>query len=283
MLMHTRSRSLLVPSAAAAVAFVTLLGHAAPAGADEPSDMGYDVGFPHCGGALPPAPGFGIVGVNGGRVFNANPCLEAQLVWARNTAYGSPVFYANTGNPGPAYSPFWPIGQTSPRVCDAGAPNSSNCSFDYGWNGAKDSFANAVRAIANVDGVDEATAQQRAAQAKWWLDVEILNSWQTLEAAYGPSWASKWKDVYALTGAVRALWDAGVTVVGIYSTQYQWNAITGGSDYTHDWFSANPVWLAGYSEATAPSGCSASSFTGGHVVMTQYPRDGFDANYLCPL
>ena len=27
--------------------------------------------------------------------------------------------------------------------------------------------------------------------------------------------------------------------------------------------------------------CSASSFTGGHVVMTQYPRDGFDANYLC--
>ena len=117
---------------------------------------------------------------------------------------------------------------------------------------------------------------------KWWLDIEILNSWQALEAAYGPSQASKWNDVYALTGAVRALWDAGVTVVGIYSTQYQWNAVTGGSDYTHDWFSANPVWLAGYSQASASSGCDTSNFTGGGVAMTQYPRDGFDADYLCP-
>src|SRR4029453_17002495 len=92
MLMHTRPRSLL-RSAAAVVAFVALLGPATPAGADEPSGMGYDVGFPHCGGALPPAPGFGIVGVNGGRVFVANRCLEAQLIWARNTASGSPAFY----------------------------------------------------------------------------------------------------------------------------------------------------------------------------------------------
>jgi hypothetical protein len=282
MLMHTWSRPPLMRCAAAAVLSVALFAHAASAGADEPSGMGYDVNFPQCGGGLPSAPGFGIVGVNGGRVFTANPCLETQLVWARNTGYGSPAFYANTGNPGPAYTPFWPTGQTNPRVCDAGMPNSSNCAFDYGWNGAKDSFSNAVRAIAHVDGVDEATAQRRAAQAKWWLDLEILNSWQTLEAAYGPSRASKWNDVYALTGSVRALWDAGVTFVGIYSTQFQWDAITGGSDYTQDWFSANPVWLAGYSEASAPSGCNSASFTGGGVVMTQFPLDGFDADYLCP-
>jgi hypothetical protein len=282
MLMQTRSPSLLLRWAAAAVALLALVGRAAPASAHEPPGIGYDVSFPNCGRALPPAPGFGIVGVNGGRVLTANPCLEAQLDWARNTTSGSRAFYANTGNPGPAYTPSWPIGQTSPRVCDAGAPNASDCAFDYGWNGAKDSFANAVRAIANADGVDEATAQRRGAQANWWLDVEILNSWQTLETAYGPSPASKWSDVYALTGAVRALWDAGVSFVGIYSTPYQWNVITGGRDYTHAWFSANPVWVAGYSQATAPSGCGGSSFTGGRVVMTQYPLDGFDANYLCP-
>jgi hypothetical protein len=280
--MHTRSHSLLRACAAAAVACAAVLGRAAPAGADEPSGIGYDVNVPQCGGALPPSPGFGIVGVNGGRAFTANPCLEVQLVWARDSAYGSPAFYANTGNPGPAYARYWPIGQTSPRVCDAEAPNSSDCALDYGWDAAKDSFENAARAIASVDGVDDATAQQRGAQAKWWLDTEILNSWQTLEAAYGPSRASKWNDVYALTGAVRALWDAGVSFVGIYSTQYQWDAITGGGDYTQDWFSANPVWLAGYSQASASSGCDTSSFTGGGVAMTQYPRDGFDADYLCP-
>src|SRR3954468_21013515 len=100
MLTPIRSRSILVRAAAAAGAFVALLGHPSPSGADESSNIGYDVSFPQCGSALPSTPSFGIVGVNGGRVFTANSCLESQLVWARNTAYGSPVFYANTGNPG---------------------------------------------------------------------------------------------------------------------------------------------------------------------------------------
>ena len=232
--MHTRSRSLLVPSAAAAVAFVALLGHAAPAGAHEPSGTGYDVGFRSAAERCRRRPASGS---SASTVVASSSQTRASKHSSSGRAtpwYGSPAFYANTGNPGPAYSPFWPIGQTSPRVCDAGAPNSSNCSFDYGWNGAKDSFANAVRAIAHVDGVVRGHRAATRREAKWWLDVEILNSWQTLEAAYGPSSASKWNDVYALTGAVRALWDAGVAVVGIYSTQYQWNAITGGSDYTHD-------------------------------------------------
>jgi hypothetical protein len=85
-----------------------------------------------------------------------------------------------------------------------------------------------------------------------------------------------------LVGAVRALWDAGITRVGIYSTAYQWREITGGRDYTRDYFSANPVWLAGYEgEADARAGCSDPSFTGGPVLMTQFLRGGFDANIRC--
>ena len=262
----------------ALVAGVVALGTPSALAAD---GIGYDISYPQCGRPLPAAPAFGVVGVNGGRAFKPNPCLAEQLAWAQRATNGAPAFYANTGNPGPAYSTRWPIGQTSPRVCDANAPNSSACSFDYGWNAAKDSFNNAVLAYQTVNGLDAASATDRAASAKWWLDVEILTSWQTLEDAYGPTSSYKWNDVYALVGAIRALWDADVAFVGIYSTTYQWNAITGGRAFTKDWFSANPVWLAGFSANTAASGCAASSFTGARIVMTQYLSEGFDANYLC--
>ncbi len=103
----------------------------------------------------------------------------------------------------------------------------------------------------------------------WWLDVEILNSWQTLRTE--PTRAKQQNDIAALAGAVNALWDLNVAQVGFYSTSYQWSAITGGLHRTHDWFSANPVWLAGFDHrADAAEGCGRRSFTGGPVLMTQY-------------
>lgn len=266
-----------------ATAVAMVVAPPAPAAAHSPS-TGYDISYPQCGVPLPRDPAFGIVGVNGGRAFTENPCLEQQLRWVRQAANGRPAFYANTGNPGPAVSTRWPIGQDSPRPCRASAPNSEDCSLDYGWNAAKDSFDNAVAAIRALDGVGEAEAERRAAAGKWWLDVEILNSWQTLDTEhYGPTARSRWNDIYALAGAVRALWDEGVGYVGIYSTPYQWEQITGGRAYTSDWFSANPVWLAGYEgEADARAGCDDDSFTGGPVALTQYLSDeGFDANVDC--
>ena len=266
---------------AVAVAIVAVVVAAAPAAAHDVAATGVDISYPQCGRRLPVAPGFAVIGVNGGRAFKANPCLDEQLAWAQGAANGTPAFYANTGNPGPAYSAYWPIGQTSPRECSASAPNSAACSFDYGWNAAKNSFDNAVRAHEKVNDLDADSAAERAAGASWWLDVEILNSWQTLEPVYGPTSASKWNDVYALAGAVRALWDAGVNFVGIYSTEYQWEAITGGRAFTNDWFAGNPVWLAGFTASSAPNGCANPGFTGGRVVMTQYLSEGFDTNHLC--
>ena len=87
----------------------------------------------------------------------------------------------------------------------------------------------------------------------------------------------------ALRQAVNALRDAGVQQVGIYSTSYQWTAITGSPLATRGAFRSNPVWLAGFDDhKDAARGCDYRSFTGGQVLLTQYlHKDGFDANVRC--
>jgi hypothetical protein len=253
-----------------AFASVVLLASGAAAA---PSSVGYDVSYPDCGAPLPASPRFGIVGVNDGVTFSSNPCLADELTWARNAANHAPQFYINTGDPGPQFSAHWPSGQQTPKPCNAGQPNSTNCSYDYGWNFAKDSF--------NRGSFAAGTANAQA--ARWWLDVEIENSWQTLEAAYGQTTTSKRNDTAAVSGAVAALKDAGITKLGIYSTSYQWTQITGGPSVVGTRFAHISNWLAGYtSQANAQAGCSNPSFTGGPVVYTQFPSGNFDADFKCP-
>ncbi|MEY2423579.1 MAG: hypothetical protein QOI95_3646 [Acidimicrobiaceae bacterium] len=254
----------------------------APAADARPAKTGggYDVSYPQCGRALPSSPTFGIVGVNNGILYSSNPCLTTQLAWAQRAANHAPAFYANTANPGPAYSSHWPTGQTTPKVCDAAANNSTACSYDYGWNGAQDSFAIAVNAEQQVNGTSVTSATAAAAAAPWWLDVETSNSWQTLESAYGQTPSSKANDAAALEGAVAYLHSVGVARVGFYSTAYQWGQITGG---TGSQFASLPDWVAGYgSLSAAKAGCSAAGFAGGPVKLTQYPSNGFDGDYACP-
>ena len=102
----------------------------------------------------------------------------------------------------------------------------------------------------------------------WWLDVEIINSWRpdtTLNVA-------------ALTGAVAYLQSASTAGIGFYSTQYQWNQVTGGTSN----FSAYPSWVAGANSAGQAVGiCNAKGFTGGRVALVQYHSGGFDADFLC--
>ena len=101
-------RALAAAITSAALALV--LAPAAQAGPKpRPSTAtGYDVSYPQCNKALPSAT-FGIVGVNGGIVFSANPCLgtgdgPSELAWAQRADNHAPSFYANTADPGPAYS-----------------------------------------------------------------------------------------------------------------------------------------------------------------------------------
>lgn len=246
----------LVP--AAGVDASTTSGSAAwPAATTTP---GYDISWPQCGGPYPVSPAFGIVGVNKGIVFSPNPCLASEVTWAGGT---SAALYANTGNPGPALSTHWPTGQTSPQVCSAATPDTAACAYDYGYNAATDSYADAVSAFTalGLTGTPAGTG--------WWLDVETSNSWRsdiTLNVA-------------ALSGAVDYLGSvAHVASLGFYSTSYQWGVITGGTTA----FSTYPSWVAGAADAAgAAANCVGSGFTGGGVTLAQYPSGGFDADLRC--
>src|SRR5438046_839796 len=125
--------AVLAVAALAASGFVALQGSAEAA-----TGVGYDISYPQCTKAFPTGGAFGIVGVNNGLPFSANPCLgtgdgASQLSWAGAGA----DLYANTADPGSALSSHWPNGQTSPKACNtAGNPGSetAECHYDYGWN-----------------------------------------------------------------------------------------------------------------------------------------------------
>jgi len=221
---------------------------------------GYDISYPQCGAVYPANPLFGIVGVNGGRVFSENACLASQLAWAGDAAA---ELYVNTGNPGPALSSFWPRGQTTPRWCDANNPDTADCAYDYGWNAAADAYARLEQAYA-VRGL---AANPNA--TTWWFDVETSNSWRTTTAL----------NVAALQGGVDYLRSRGVTKLGFYSTTVQWNTITGGTTA----FAGYPSWGAGApSEKAAKQHCvTTPGFTGGRLAMVQYIYQGFDADVRC--
>jgi hypothetical protein len=241
-----------------------------------------DVSFPQCGIRMPSERSavFGILGTNNGTSFSRNPCLVGELKWAKRLA-GPPEFYANTGNPGPLRAKRWPLGQTSPKVCAASDPNSLGCSYDYGWNSAWASYTVATDAAQRLHRVSRVNARHRAANVNWWLDVETMNSWQSVD---GPSTlVAQRRDVETLAGEVDALRMVGVQQVGIYSTSFQWGLITGGSKVTRGRFAGVPQWLAGYgSYNSALAGCAHRGFTGGLVRMTQYlGGDGFDSNVVC--
>ena len=232
-----------------------------------PSPATYDVSYPQCGAALPSPIDGGIVGVNNGIAFSSNPCLATEWTWAASSPAYAPAFYANTANPGPAFSSHWPVGQSTPQYCDPATTNSTACAYDYGSNYATD-------ALSRASGVTSS-----AASVQWWLDVETGNSWETLESTYGQTATSRANDRASIAGAVDALRTAGVPSVGIYSTAYQWTQITGGSGSQ---FQAQPAWVAGVgTQSTAQSNCASTSFTGGPVTLAQYARNGYDADYHC--
>jgi len=271
-----------IPAAPAASYSAAPAAHRAVHVVDEPESVliARDVSFPQCWGPLPRFDnGYaGVLGTNDGISFSRNPCLVGQLAWAKKLA-GPPAFYANTGNPGPLQARTWPTGQTSPKTCSSSNPDSLGCAYDYGWNSAWASYTVAVDAAQRLHHVDRANARSRAANVAWWLDIETMNSWRTLDE--GPTLHAAQTDVATIAGEVDALRIIGVESVGIYSTPFQWNQITGG--VSHGRFAGIPVWLAGYgSKADAIAGCADASFTGGPVQMTQYlGSDGFDADVVC--
>ena len=56
------------------LALIVLLAGPIASAATDPN-VGYDISYPQCNGTFPGGGAFGVVGVNGGKVFGANPCL----------------------------------------------------------------------------------------------------------------------------------------------------------------------------------------------------------------
>jgi hypothetical protein len=232
---------------------------------------GYDVSYPQCGATLPGNVLFGIVGVNDGIVYSANPCLgggsgASELAWAEQYE-PTAILYANTANPGPALSSHWPTGQTTPRLCDPTANDSADCSYDYGWNAAADSYKDAVNAYVSI-GKAAAGATATPAPNEWWLDVESANSWESSTA----------NNVSELQGEVAYLQTQGVSSVGFYATSSDWQTITGGTTA----FADRPSWRPGSgSQSQAQAYCGTTGFTGGPIKYSQYAAAGYDADIRC--
>ena len=241
-------------------------------GAAASSDTGYDIGYPQCNGTFPANPGFGIVGVNDGLPFSANPCLgtgggPSELQWAGISA----GLYANTANPGPQLSSHWPNGQTSPKPCNTSAnpgSNTAECAYDYGWNAALNSYQDAVNAYIAVGWASAGATRTPVANA-WWLDVESANSWTTNTAF----------NVDELSGEADYLKSVGAASVGFYANASDWQTMTGNTSS----FAAYPSWVPGASSLSqAQSLCGGPGITGGGISLTQYPSGGFDGDYQCP-
>jgi hypothetical protein len=227
---------------------------------------GYDVSYPQCGGALPTKVLFGIVGVNDGIVYSANPCLSTEIAWAE-TYETTAILYANTADPGPVLSKYWPSGQSDPKYCDPATPDSLACSYDYGWNAAADSYRDAVSAYVAL-GQLSMGATRTPTPNEWWLDVESANSWEE----------NTDNNVAALQGEVAYLESQGVTTIGFYANANDWQAITGNTGV----FVANPSWRAGSgSQHIAQSHCNEIGITGALIKYSQYSSGGFDADVRC--
>jgi hypothetical protein len=263
---------LLAVTALAAVGVAVTAGTASAA----PVAGGYDIPYPQCPTTPPSGQAWGVVGVNGGLATTANPCLAAQLQWAKQstgTVASQPKvqLYLNTANPGQIRTQVstWPkSGGTPYGTCTGG--NTSACSWEYGWQRAQNSVTSIFAPAATRAGVNPS-----AAGYVWWLDVETANTWES-----GSSTALA-RNRQTLEGMTAYLTAAGGTV-GLYSTAQQWKAIAG-SVGTASPLRSLDSWLPGASTlAGASSNCAkAPLVAGGEVVLTQYVSGGLDHDVSC--
>ena len=190
------------PGRSALVLAVLLAGGASMTalGSATTSGGGWDVSWPQCTSsgnveALPGSPQIGVVGVNDGRPFTTNPCLQSELEWA---GAGAEV-YINTDNPGPVTSVVkgkvvqkptnWPTVGQKPKpisgqpaqtiTCALTGPNgttaTSSCAYVYGWNAADAAYTTVTSALARIP----AGPLKPSPSLEWWLDVESANAWMS--------------------------------------------------------------------------------------------------------
>ena len=283
---------------------------AAPASAAEPrvsSGSGSDISFPQCGGAFPNGQAFGIVGVNDGLSDTLNPCFgpsnayplysESELYWAVSTSTGATSqptasLYVNTDDPGDVYDGTsiadWPTSGSTPygactttTVSTSSGPstagaNSTACAWEFGDQDAAEDVGWLADAVAAINGESPpVTVPTGPGGYPWWLDVETSNTWQ--QGSSGEA-----MNIAVLQGMVSGLTVAGATSVGVYSTNEQWDDITGGTPSGTTSLSGLSDWIPGAGTlAEAETDCGSESFTEGTVALAQWTSDDTDNDLVC--
>lgn len=259
-----------LPNAAAATALTAgAMTRAATtsATATHTQATGYDISWPQCGNALPPASDISIVGVDDGHPFSQNPCLTQELAWAQGAKQQGLYMVLDS-----------PVGWTSAHVLeyayhgpagDCTATEYECLSFNWGYNAA------------NAD-VQYATSQG-ATSDNWWLDVEVPSSGSVNPPGADCYVANFWicdKTANAtIVLAATAALEAQGKHVGVYSTKTQWQTITGGLPL------GLPTWIAGYDYAPAtycdPQNASTYWFALGVPRMVQSLPTTYDPDTDC--
>jgi hypothetical protein len=197
-----------------------------------------------------------VVGVNDGRAFTTNPCLQSEAAWAA----GGRELYMNLNSPSAVdqSDSNGPAGQ-----CAAG---DAHClAYNYGYNAAVGSY--------------NAAAGQGVHAKTWWLDVEVVGKCAPQFPTGGGYWScDQGLNMATVQGALDALRKMNL-VAGIYSTSYQYGQITGGATPAG---SGPPNWLAGASSSNPGAWCNGShGFAGGPPWMLQFSPQTWDRDQAC--
>jgi hypothetical protein len=206
---------------------------------------GYDVSYVQCG-LTAPTGAFGIDGINAGYPFTYyNSCLATEFAAAKKT--GNASVYINTG-----YDPTY-------TTIDS-RHTTSDCAFkETSITGTLDQQkAWAVGCSEAQRDVLYATNQLATSPKAWWLDVETGNSWSTTDLSLNR---------YTIQGIIETLRPGLAVPVGIYSTAFQWNQITGGysAPVDADWLATGQRTLK-----RARQSCGSIGFTGAPIWLVQY-------------
>lgn len=223
--------------------------------------FGHDISWPQCpssvgGYGLPMPPSstqFVVVGLTKGLPFTENPCLASQVAWVKD--HGKPA-QAYTMAAYPTSAQLTTYGSKGPWSASTTAGKLSNVGY-----------AQARFAVDSLAGVGFKAPVV-------WIDVEPRSAqpWPTGTAA------KERANRYVVEGVMRGLRDAGYPY-GLYSYANGWREITGG------WrLPGVQVWATAgrldYPEEAADR-CTQTSFSGGHVYLSQWYDDERDYDRTC--
>jgi hypothetical protein len=254
---------------------------------------GYDISWPQCKGStsstaatLPGQPSYpdgttaytvAVVGVDGWGTGANNPCLSAEVNWAKRAKrIGAAPYelymFLNSPSSSDTIDQSGPAGTCSNL---ASSERASCRAYNYGYNAAHLALRYA--------------ASEGASSSLWWLDIE--------NDTCGEYWScNRTLNSRTIQGAIDFLRSEKITV-GVYSTSVQWKGITGGYVPTGVQI---PIWVAGaywtsppypssyhyWSTSTLTPYCGSTySFAHGKTWLLQetpgsnnYP---FDPDYAC--